>query len=77
MTDSVHRHAPQGEPAPASARGPGRPSLSGEAGKTDQVTVRLTDAHRAELDALVSEGRAGSRAEAIRVLVEESAARRS
>ncbi len=59
--------------------GPGRPRELGK-GDDERATnavVRLADSHRAELDALIGDGKAANRSEAMRSLIEESAKRRA
>jgi hypothetical protein len=61
-------------------RGPGRPRTVAGEGDEDRATnavVRLGQAHRDELDALVEDGVAGDRSKAVRWLIEQSAAKRA
>lgn len=57
------------KPAPSAAppkRGPGRPSLTGEAAGTVQLTVRLTRDQATRLDELDGTHKLGGRAGAVR-----------
>jgi hypothetical protein len=65
---------PDGAPE-LSRRGPGRPSLNPKGGVTRSTTVRLLKSHRDELKRLITDGHAKTKADAIRFLIEASAAR--
>lgn len=56
--------------------GPGRPPLNEGGGITTPHRIRLGAAHVAELESIVADGHAKTTSEAMRYLIEQSAARR-
>lgn len=56
-------------------RGPGRPSLNPDGGESVSLTIRIAEPHYVELRRRMALGLGGNFSDAIRVLIEESAAR--